>query len=101
MLTCIKDFQGNILCCCEWRRVNEKCQFDTNGKYIWVHTIEVSKPYENSGMIYKIIKQILDEMPEAVYCWFRREKYNHRVRGYPRKFWERLVKKESNYVMAR
>ena len=96
MLTCLYDNSGNIIVACEWRKVNEHCQFDANGKYIWVHTVEISKQYQNNGILYKLIKQILNEMPEAKYCWFRREKYQGRMRGYPRKLWERLVKERKN-----
>ena len=96
MLTCIKDEYGNIICACEWRKVNEKCEFDYKGNYIWVHTVEISRQYWNKNILYELIKKILDEMPNARYCWFRREKYKLRRRGYPRSYWERLVKEKKN-----
>ena len=101
MLTCIKDDLGNILAACEWRKVNEQGQNDNDGKCIWIHTVEVSRRYQNNGILYKLIRKITGEMPDFEYAYFRREKYNGRIRGYTRNQWLHLIKgRKYEYAIA-
>lgn len=99
MLTTIKDNEGNIICACEWRKVNDKCEFDIKGNNIWIHTVEISKPYWNSGILYDLIEKVINEMPYFKYASFRREKYNGRVKGYKRDSWLKLIK-EKKYAYS-
>ena len=98
MLTCIKDDYGNILAACEWRKVDRNCKFDIYGKCIWIHTVEVSKPYWNKGLLFRLVEAVISEMPDFEYASFRREKYGLRIRGYTRNRWLKL--KEKSYAVA-
>ena len=99
MLTVIRNDNGEIIVACEWRKVNPQGQYDKDGKLIWINNVEVSKQYQNNGILYKLIKKITDEMPEIEYAYFKRRKYNNRIRGYTRNQWLRLIK-EREYEMA-
>jgi hypothetical protein len=87
MLEIIKDKLGNIKAACEWRKVNNQGQNDVNGKNIWIHEIEISKPYRNNGIIKELIKRISDEMPNFEYCYFSRYRRNAKIRCYSKKTW--------------
>ena len=60
MLEIIRNDLGNILACCEWRRVNAQGKNDKNGKYIWIHELEISKPQ----VIYKPSMPNPTQVPE-------------------------------------
>lgn len=92
MLEIIRDDYGNILAAAEWRKVNEHGQNDKNGKYIWIHEVEISKPYRDRGMLKELIRSISNKFPEFEAAYFRRDKYNGRVRIYPKRLWLSLIK---------
>jgi hypothetical protein len=99
MLEIIRDDFGNIICACEYRLLNQQGRYDKNGKYIWIHEVEISKSYRNNGIIKKLIKNISDKVPDFEYCYFARYKRNKKVRCYSRKNWLNRIK-EKKYAMA-
>lgn len=94
MLEIIRDNSGNILCACEYRLLNQQGQYDKNGKYIWIHELEISKPYRNNGILKKLIKNISNKIPDFEYCYFVRYRRNDKIRYYPKKIWLNRIKGE-------
>ena len=94
MLEIIRDNEGNILVACEYRLLNPQGRYDKNGKYIWIHEVEISKSYRNNGLIKKLIKNISDKVPDFEYCYFARYKRNNKIRCYSRNSWLGRIKGE-------
>lgn len=88
MLATIKDDDGNIMACAEWYCVNEQGFRTPQGSYIWVNELQVSQSYWNEGLIPLVILEIAKKTENKTYVYWRREKYDLRVRIYPR---EKLI----------
>lgn len=92
MITKIPDEQGLIIAYCEWRQV-AKSGFDKlGGEYIWVNDIWVHSNYTNKGLIHQLIDKIYFIVPDAKFVYFKRSKYNNRMRLWTRAKVERLLK---------
>ena len=92
MLEIIRDNNGIIKAACEWRKVNDLGQNDNNGKNIWIHELEISKPYRGNGLIKELIKNISSKFPKFEYCYFARYKRNNKIRCYSKRVWFNRVK---------
>ena len=101
MLEILRDDLGNIICACEWRRVLSSGEYNKDGKYIYIANVEVSKQYEHTGLLRKLTQAVIDKFPDFEYAYFKRSKYNKRIRGYTRKQWLNLIKeKKYEYALA-
>lgn len=89
MLETIRDNQGEIKAVCEWYIVDSQGHFDTQGKYIWIEQLEFSNSVngDGNGYVKEFVKRITSLAPHCMYGYFRREKYNGRVRLYSRETW--------------
>lgn len=92
MITKIQDEQGKIVGYCEWRQVAKSGIDKFQGEYIWINDLWVHPDYRNKGLINQMIDTILYKAPDALFCYFKRTKYNKRMRLWKRENFERLVK---------
>lgn len=78
MITTSKDNDGRVIAYIEWRQV-AKSGFDKiYGEYIWINDFWIHKDYRNGGIFRQLVNSILFKAPEALWCYFLREKYNGR-----------------------
>ena len=89
MVTSLKDEDGKIVCYCEWRLVGKSGFDKVNGEYIWVNDLWVHPKYERTSRINRIIDEVMRMVPSATHCYFKREKYNGRIKMFSREFWQR------------
>ena len=94
MLEIIKDKDENIQAVFHWLKVNEDGTLNKFGHYIYVGHLEISKSARNNGIIRKIIGQVLKKAPFMEFGYFKRSKYQKRMRIYPRHRWQKLLKGE-------
>ena len=90
----IRDKDKNILACCEYYVVDDKGRFDESGQYIWVEQLEFSSMVNGNGIehVQEFVRRIIKNVPWAIAGYFRREKYQGRVRLYSRRRWEKLLR---------
>lgn len=89
MVTSLKDESGRIVCYCEWRLVG-KSGFDRpDGEYVWVNDLWVHPEYKRTMRINRIVDEVMRSAPSANYCYFKREKYNGRLKMFTKEYWER------------
>lgn len=72
MLSVIRDEFGRISASLEWNLVNERGQLDRQGRYIFVHQIEVSPGCENRDLMKQFIPMIADLAPRALGAYWVR-----------------------------
>ena len=96
MLEIIRDKDKNIIAACEYYVVDEKGNWDQKGEFIWVNQLDYSGSVNGHGfgLVKELVKRITKKVPWCKAGYFKREKYNGRVRLYSRRMWERLIKEE-------
>ena len=94
MLETIRDKDKNILAVCEYYVVDDEGHFNESGQYIWIEQLEFSSMVNGNGLGYvqEFIKRIIKNVPWCKAGYFRRGKYNNRVKLYSRRRWEKLLK---------
>lgn len=92
MITKIPDEYGRIIAYIEWRQVAQSGIDKFHGEYIWINDLWVHPDYRHKGLIKQMIDTILYKAPDALFCYFKRSKYNGRIRLWKREAFERLVK---------
>ena len=92
MVIKVPDEDGKIIAYCEFRQVAQSGFDKLGGEYIWINDLWVHPDYRNKGLIKQMIDTILYKAPDALYCYFKRSKYNGRMRLWKRENFERLVK---------
>lgn len=80
MLTVIRNDFGDICAACDWTVVNQDGSRNPNGKFLWIGDLEVSRETQGGNMIKRVILDIDSRNASAEYCYFRRNKYNDRMR---------------------
>lgn len=92
MVTVIPDEQGRIIAYCEWRQVAKSGMDKFRGEYVWVNDLWVHPKHRNKGLIAQIIDTVLYKAPDAQFGYFKRAKYNGRVRMWKRENFMKLAK---------
>ncbi len=82
---------GEIVACCEWYLVSWDGSWNDKGEVVWVEELQVSKSAQNKGLIKEFIKMIYKQVPWVKAGYFKRTKYNERVKLYTVKQWLRLL----------
>ena len=94
MLETIRE-NGEILACLEWYIVNWDGSWNDKGEVVWIEELQVSKSAEKKGLIMEFIKLIYKQVPWVKAGYFKRKKYNERVKLYSVNQWLKLLKKEN------
>jgi len=84
MVTVLKDEEDRVISYCEWCLVDEKGDLQDNGRYLFVRELWIHEKYRQKGMIEKMIYKIAPEAPAAIYAYWRRRKYNDRIKLFRR-----------------
>ncbi len=84
MIESFKDVEGRILAYCDWQLVDDKGTIAKNGEYVFINDIYIAPAYRQNGLIRKIINKIEPLVPNAKYVYWRREKYNDRLKTFRR-----------------
>lgn len=91
MLEIIRDEQGNIKGVIEYYIVNSDGTMNDKGEYCWVNECEISPQYRNNGGIKKFISAIIIKYPQLKFGYFKRHKYDDRVKMFSRNQWLRRL----------
>ena len=96
MLEILRTDSGEIKAVCEQYIVDEKGNWDTTNKFIWISEIEVSPQYRNNGCLKHFIKPIMDKVPWAEYGYFwRKRKYpDKKPVIFNREQWLKMIKEK-------
>jgi hypothetical protein len=94
MLEVIRNSCGDILACLEWYLVNSDGTWNEKGEFVWIEQLEISSSVNGNGigLIKQFIKKITDQVPWAKAGYFKRLKYDERIRLYSRDRWIKLLK---------
>jgi len=84
MIETVRDSHDRVIAFCEWNLVNEKGQFDNQGSHVWVNDLEIHPHYQRNGILRDIISTIAYKAPSAEFVYWKRRKYNSRLRMYSR-----------------
>lgn len=92
MITTVPDSQGRVIAWIEWRQVAQSGFDKIRGEYVWVNDLWVHPDHRHSGIISQIIDTILWKAPHAKFGYFKRKKYNDRIRIWTRENFMKLAK---------
>ena len=89
MITSLKDEQGRIIAYAEWRLVGPSGYDVENGEYVWLSDLWIHQDFERTKRINRIIDEVMRIAKDAKWCYFKRHKYNGRIKMFSREHWER------------
>ena len=94
MIEVVRGSDGNIIACLEWYLVDVNGNFDIHGSFVWIEQYEISDSHKQNGILgisRKILEKIIAKAPTANFGYFKRQKYNGRVRLFHKRHWIRLL----------
>lgn len=99
MITSLKDDDGRIVCYASWSLVGKSGYPLENGEYVYLEDIWVHRDFERTKRINRIIDEVMRIAKDAKYCYFKRGKYNGRMKIFTREQWERRRCAYDNLVL--
>jgi len=93
----LKDNTGRIIAYCEMRVVGPSGYEIQDGEYLWVNDMWAHLEFRKTGIMGRMIDEIMIVLPQINYCYFQRKDKNERVRIYSRRNWER--RRKSHYPL--
>lgn len=87
MVDHIADYDGKVIAYIEWSVTNKDGILDDNGEYCFIREMWIwDKVRGDRGrkMIRSFIKKISENLPQLKYAYWKRHKYNGRVKVFKR-----------------
>ena len=96
MLETIRDDNGNLQAVIEYYVVDNQGNLCDEGKFIWINQIEISNSVNGHsfGLLKEFAKRIITTYPQAQFAYFKRKKYNGRIRIYSKREWLKIFKED-------
>jgi len=95
VLEYIKDDKGTLLGVLDfWVVDGVSGKLDDNGNCIFINEIYIDPGSRNMDMIPKFIDSVTKRVPQAMWGYFRRAKYNNRIRCYPKYKWLKVLRRQ-------
>ena len=86
MLTIIRDADGRLQAACEWTPCRDDGTADAQGRWVFVHQLEITVGLRRHAIIRQIIEDIACLMPKAIGAyWQRHDRTHYRIHWYSRK----------------
>ena len=79
MISTVSDSHGYVIAHVEWRQVGQSGIEMLGGQYVWLQNLWIHPDYRGQVVLKELIADVLYKAPEALWGYFTREKYNHRM----------------------
>jgi hypothetical protein len=84
MIEIIREDDGIIRGVIEYYIVDINGVLDDKGEYAWVLECEIAPQYRGNGCLKKLMTKIVIRYPQLKFGYFKRNKYDDRIRLYSR-----------------
>jgi len=96
MVSVSKDNDGKVIGFLEWRQVGQSGFDKFRGEYLWINDLWIHSDYKNSWPIYRqMMNEALFKGIDVKFIYFKREKYEGRIKLYTRERIMKLLERES------
>ncbi len=82
MIVTLKDPDDKVITYIEYRLVDHRGLDSEVGRWIWINNIWIHKSLERQGILRKLMRDNVAKYPTAKWFYFKRTKYNGRIRKY-------------------
>lgn len=96
MLEILRTDEGIIKAVAEYYVVNSDGSMNDKGLYAWICEVEINPQYRNNGCLKEFLRLGIKRYPQLKFIYFKRLKYNGRIKLYSIEKWLSLIKEDSN-----
>lgn len=91
MVEAIYDETGKCVAWCEWTLADKMGNITNHGKYVYIYEIWC---FKNIKSLPQIIRNIYEKTPTAKWVYWKRTKYNERMKLFPKWRFKKWVEKK-------